>query len=94
MVGGVKTDPKARTTIKNLYACGEVTSSGLHGANRLGSNSLLEGLVFGKIAGDEAGRAAKAHKAQSQASLHEIRDRTSRTAAASIRPMCEIRFVR
>ncbi len=53
MVGGAKTDKTARTSVENLYACGEVTSTGLHGANRLGSNSLLEGLVFGKIAGTE-----------------------------------------
>jgi L-aspartate oxidase len=51
MIGGIKTDTSARTSINNLYACGEVASTGLHGANRLGSNSLLEGLVFGKIAG-------------------------------------------
>jgi len=51
MIGGVKTDVSAKTSIENLYACGEIASTGLHGANRLGSNSLLEGLVFGKIAG-------------------------------------------
>jgi L-aspartate oxidase len=54
MIGGVKSDASAKTNIGNLYACGEVASTGLHGANRLGSNSLLEGLVFGKIAGQHA----------------------------------------
>jgi L-aspartate oxidase len=59
MIGGVKTDAEAATSIKNLYACGEVASTGLHGANRLGSNSLLEGLGFGKIAGQSVLRNKK-----------------------------------
>ncbi len=50
-MGGVRTDLSGRTTLKGLYAAGEVACTGVHGANRLASNSLLEGLVFGARAG-------------------------------------------
>lgn len=53
LIGGIKTDLLARTTVKGLYACGEAASTGVHGANRLASNSMLECLVFGKRAADD-----------------------------------------
>ncbi len=56
MIGGVVVDQHGQTTVPNLFAAGEVTSSGLHGANRLASNSLLEGLVYGSRAGEQISR--------------------------------------
>jgi L-aspartate oxidase len=53
-MGGVRTDLEGRTTLAGLYAAGEVACTGVHGANRLASNSLLEGLVFGARAGRAA----------------------------------------
>ena len=67
IVGGVRVDVDGRTSVPGLYASGEVTASGLHGANRLASNSLLEGLVFSRrivraldVDNDVADRASRA----------------------------------
>src|SRR5829696_2363285 len=59
MIGGVTVDMSGRTTLPGLWAAGEVTSSGLHGANRLASNSLIEGLVYGTLCARGATEAAR-----------------------------------
>lgn len=66
-IGGIKIDTTAKTSLKNLYACGECADAGIHGANRLGGNSLLEIIVFGKIAGISA-----YHNAQNNTNYKEI----------------------
>ncbi|XNM48305.1 FAD-binding protein [Escherichia coli] len=53
-MGGIETDQNCETRIKGLFAVGECSSVGLHGANRLGSNSLAELVVFGRLAGEQA----------------------------------------
>ncbi len=68
-MGGVLTDIDGQTSVPGLWAVGEVASSGVHGANRLASNSLLEALVFGKRAADKIANLGIDTKERSEASL-------------------------
>ncbi len=73
MIGGVDADADARTTLPGLYVVGEAACTGLHGANRLGSNSLLEGLTYGARAGIDAARQARENNIKFPVSLeHRI----------------------
>lgn len=88
-MGGIVTDAHGRTTLDGLWAAGECASTGVHGANRLASNSLLEAAVFGRRAGEAAreaeapdGRSLKTAPAPSlpYAALQELRQGMSRDA--------------
>ncbi|RUA07921.1 MAG: L-aspartate oxidase, partial [Fusobacteria bacterium] len=56
-MGGITVDKDGKTSLENLYACGEIAFTGLHGRNRLASNSLLEGLVFGNRVAESINKA-------------------------------------
>jgi L-aspartate oxidase len=94
-MGGVRTDLEGRSSLPGLYAAGEVACTGVHGANRLASNSLLEGLVFGARAGRAAAldcprgveRAeGKSEKAEDRAASEERAVSAAKVGAASNGP--------
>jgi L-aspartate oxidase len=79
-MGGVKTDLEGRTSVSGLYAAGEVASTGVHGANRLASNSLLEGLVYGA-------RAARTMHQEAELSSHRDQHKQAEKAASAPTPI-------
>lgn len=79
IIGGVDADDLGRTSVAGLYAVGEASCSGLHGANRLASNSLLEGLVYGARAGADAAAAAKQLHVEFPQNLESKVDKSSKT---------------
>jgi L-aspartate oxidase len=89
MIGGVKVDHDGRTTVPGLWGAGEVTSSGLHGANRLASNSLLEGLVYGTHAG--AGATEKALSASDSFNAIPLENKTTIEAHTEPLDLADIR---
>jgi L-aspartate oxidase len=79
MIGGVDVDEHGQSSVDGLYAVGEASCTGLHGANRLGSNSLLEGLAFGARAGAHAAAAAQKLPATSPGALEARVEESSKT---------------
>ncbi|MBI4733634.1 MAG: FAD-binding protein [Rubrobacteridae bacterium] len=71
-IGGIKTDINGKSSIDRLYAIGEVSCTGVHGANRLASNSLLEGLVFGKRVANDIQKTLKKDKDNSVEVVNEV----------------------
>lgn len=95
MIGGVAVDPTGRSSIEGLLACGEAASTCVHGANRLASNSLLEGLVFGKHVGRLAVELVASDRSQvTMRTLSAGISRSSRTdlnlfdICSSLRALC------
>ncbi len=83
-MGGITADGKTASTLPGLYSVGECSSVGIHGANRLGSNSLTELLVFGKVAGVEAAAYAKSVPHANTDKLVKLAEETRRQAMSLV----------
>lgn len=77
LIGGIETGLDAKTSVKGLYACGEAAYTGVHGANRLASNSMLECLVFGRRAAESINSALLSETGAAPAEMPEIAERAA-----------------
>jgi L-aspartate oxidase len=82
-IGGVRVDLEGRTDVPGLWAVGEVASSGLHGANRMGSNSLLEGLVLGAQTGRAIAAAGVASAGRARTGIMGVREASAKTPSSA-----------
>lgn len=90
MMGGVRTDLQGRSSLPGLFAAGETACTGVHGANRLASNSLLEGLVFGARAADAMREKAGNAAGKDSSTIAESRQDTPTNVEVLIREMQEV----
>jgi fumarate reductase flavoprotein subunit len=86
-MGGIPTDKRTATPMPGLFAVGECASSGIHGANRLGSNSLAELCVFGKVAGEEAARFAREHAKADSGNGVAVRSQAQEAKDRALEPL-------
>jgi fumarate reductase flavoprotein subunit len=84
-MGGIECDLTTRTALQGLYAAGECSSVGIHGANRLGSNSLSEIVVFGRVAGERAAAYARTVPTLHPAAIHHLAEAAAARLLAMLR---------
>ncbi|MCQ8893567.1 MAG: fumarate reductase subunit A [Methanolinea sp.] len=93
IMGGLRISPHGETTLPGLYACGEVTG-GVHGANRLGGNALADTQVFGKRAGESAGRAPRRDVRIGEKAIEAQEERLSLFLGGEVPPSTVVRSLR
>jgi len=93
IMGGLRISPYGETTISGLYACGEV-AGGVHGANRLGGNALADTQVFGKRAGEAAGKGTERKKVVDPEQIKDLQKKLDEFFSGEVHPSSVVRSLR